>query len=86
VARLRLRSGFLGVQVGALVLHAQPQALFGGVVERPVFAVHRSANTGAAQPVGPEDGRELADLDSLLSVNRRYEPVNWHARLTPILE
>ena len=62
------------MQGDALVFQGSPQPLDEDVVEEAAFPIHRDAHAGSAEPVGPGEGRELAALDALLRVKRRFEP------------
>ena len=61
-ACLDLRSGFLSMQIVALILQGLPQALDEDVVEIAPLAIHRDPATDPLQPVGPSEGRDLAAL------------------------
>ena len=69
-----LYPGFPGMEINALVFQRPPQAFDEDVVEEPTLAVHRDPDADPLQSVSPNEGRELAALDALLSVKPRFEP------------
>ena len=67
-----LRSSFPSVQIDAFILQGPPEAFDEDVVETAPFAVHRDPGADPFQPVGPDEGRELAALDALQRVKPRF--------------
>ena len=69
---LGLSATLEGVEVHAFVLQGSPQTLDPAVVDPPPFAVHADLDLCLGQHVDPSTAGELAALDALLSVKRRF--------------